>query len=645
MARDHRRLAAIVSFDVAGYSRLMGHDESGTLAALKAHRRELIDPKIAEHEGRIVKTTGDGLLVEFSSVVDAVRCAVEVQRGMAERNAATAADRRLDFRIGINVGDIIIDGDDIFGDGVNVAARLEALAEPGGICVSRVVRDQVLDKLSFSFEDLGAQEVKNIIHPVEVYRVAFDAPAAPAIHVQPRAAFKAPSHASRSMRTPIAAIALVAIGVGGWTAYQASTRSAATIAPYSTQDRRMTFAVLPFQAPADDKAGAQVAAALTDAAQGIQERKVVWAQVASRRSVEQAVKERSSAKDIGAALDVHFLLRGSVAAAGPGYNAELLVIDAPTERVLGTKTFPVAAGAFTARQRENLDTALGWLTFNALQAEVQRARTKPSAALDVRDLSFRAYVNWNEKKRERDEKGAYVAATDLLDRALALAPDDPLALYLTARVNLCDCVEGWSTNVEQQQAIGAAALEKYLRHDPDSTTMLNLKSELFALRGRYEESLLITESVLKRNPDNVEALSDKAYALLKLGRPQEALVALNAMLEVDRSIAVDIAGLAAAVQYTLGQYDAAARMARTAVTQLEREQSRNSRLGAVALTLAAAEARLGHMSQARATLADFNAAVPDARTVSAIKAWMHPAADLAGYEPLFEGLRLAGVAD
>ena len=171
MARDHRRLAAIVSLDVAGYSRLMGVDDSGTLAALKAHRRELIDPKIAEHDGRIVKTAGDGLLLEFSSVVDAVRCAVEVQRGMAERNAGVAPDQRLDFRIGINVGDIIIDGDDIFGDGVNVAARLEALADPGGICVSRIVRDQVLDKLSFVFEDLGAQEVKNIARPVEVYRV------------------------------------------------------------------------------------------------------------------------------------------------------------------------------------------------------------------------------------------------------------------------------------------------------------------------------------------------------------------------------------------------------------------------------------------------------------------------------------------
>src|SRR5262249_31599157 len=171
MGRDQRRLAAIVSADVAGYSRLMEQDESRTLAALKAHRRELIDLKITEYGGRIVKTTGDGLLLDFPSVVDAVGCAVDVERGMAEGNVETPQDHRSDIRIGINLGDIIIDGDDIYGDGVNVAARLQMLAEPGEICVSKVVRDQVLDKLGFTFEDLGAHRVKNISRLVEAYRV------------------------------------------------------------------------------------------------------------------------------------------------------------------------------------------------------------------------------------------------------------------------------------------------------------------------------------------------------------------------------------------------------------------------------------------------------------------------------------------
>src|ERR1700681_3772013 len=172
--RVERKLAAILAAELAGYSRLMGADEEGTLARLKALRRELADPKIKEHRGRIVKTAGDGLLIEFASVVDAVRCAVEVQREMAERNADVPSDRRIEFRMGINLGDIMKDGLDIYGDGVNVAARLEALAEPGGICVSRVVRDQVRDKLTFSFEDMGEQQVKNIARPVRVHRILFD---------------------------------------------------------------------------------------------------------------------------------------------------------------------------------------------------------------------------------------------------------------------------------------------------------------------------------------------------------------------------------------------------------------------------------------------------------------------------------------
>jgi adenylate cyclase len=166
-----RRLTAILAADVVGYSRLMGADEEGTHERLQAHLRELVNPKIEEHRGRIVKNTGDGLLAEFPSIVDAVRCAVEIQRGMAERNAETLEDKRIAFRIGVNLGDVIAEAGDIFGDGVNVAARLEALAEPGGICVSRVVRDQVRDRLDYTFEDMGEQQVKNIARPVRVYRI------------------------------------------------------------------------------------------------------------------------------------------------------------------------------------------------------------------------------------------------------------------------------------------------------------------------------------------------------------------------------------------------------------------------------------------------------------------------------------------
>jgi class 3 adenylate cyclase len=175
-AQVERRLAAILAADVVAYSRLMGADEEGTLARLKSLRHELIDPSINQHRGRIVKTTGDGMLVEFASVVDALRCAVEVQRGMAERNMEAPADRRIEFRVGINLGDVITDGEDIFGDGVNIAARLEGIAEAGGISLSASAYDQVRGKVDVAFADLGEQKLKNIARPVRVFRVLFSAP-------------------------------------------------------------------------------------------------------------------------------------------------------------------------------------------------------------------------------------------------------------------------------------------------------------------------------------------------------------------------------------------------------------------------------------------------------------------------------------
>ena len=210
-----RRLAAILAADVAGYSRLMGADEEGTHERLKAHLRQLVDPKIKEHRGHIVKNTGDGLLAEFASVVDAVRCAAEVQRGMIDREPEVPDERRIRFRIGVNLGDIIAEGGDIFGDGVNVAARLEALAEPGGICVSGTASDQIGDKLPYPFEDRGEQSVKNIPRPVRVYALRPEAVADLPVAGVPIVA----PHRRRSVITAIAAAAaavLVIVASGAW---------------------------------------------------------------------------------------------------------------------------------------------------------------------------------------------------------------------------------------------------------------------------------------------------------------------------------------------------------------------------------------------------------------------------------------------
>jgi len=218
-----RRLAAILAADAAGYSRLMGADEEGTLERLKAHRRQLINPKIAEHHGRIVKTTGDGLLVEFASVVDAVRCAAEVQRGMIDREPEVPDEGRIRLRIGINLGDVIAVDTDIFGDGVNVAARLEALAEPGGICISRTVREQIRDKLPYPFEDRGEQSVKNIARPVRVYALRPEAVADLPASGVPSAAPRRRRSASAAMAA--AATAALVIAVIGWWIWPATRNS------------------------------------------------------------------------------------------------------------------------------------------------------------------------------------------------------------------------------------------------------------------------------------------------------------------------------------------------------------------------------------------------------------------------------------
>src|SRR5947208_3721292 len=254
-ARVARHLAAILAADIAGYGRLMGEDEEGTLAALRVWRREIADPRIREHRGRIVKTTGDGFLVEFASVVDAVHCAVEMQHAMAERNAGITVERRIEFRIGINLGDIITQDHDIYGDGVNVAARLEALAEPAGIWISRVVRDQIRDKLPYFFEDMGEQQFKNIARPVHAYAMSAQAVAA-------TAPSPAPSVSARGglARRPVViaatmALAAIAIAIVGWWAWSRGGLPTASVqppeavapAPSTRSTPRLSVIVLPFE--------------------------------------------------------------------------------------------------------------------------------------------------------------------------------------------------------------------------------------------------------------------------------------------------------------------------------------------------------------------------------------------------------------
>jgi len=325
-----RRLAAILAADVAGYSRLIGADEGGTLQALKAIRAELIDPTIAAHNGRLVKTTGDGLLVEFGSVVDALRCATEVQAGMTQRNATTPADKRIEFRIGINVGDIVVEDGDIFGDGVNVAARLEGLADPGGICVSARVQEDAAGRLDLAFEDLGEQSLKNIARPVRAYRVGV---------------------AGSSSRPPSLSLAL---------------------------PDKPSIAALPFRNMSGDPEQEYSADGMVEESITALSR-IHWLFVIARNSSFTYKGQAVDVKQVGRELGVRYVLEGSVRKAGGTVRITAQLIDAATGTHLWADRFDGSLEDVFDLQDQVASSVAGVIEPALQAAETARSVNRPTA--------------------------------------------------------------------------------------------------------------------------------------------------------------------------------------------------------------------------------------------------------------------------
>jgi TolB-like protein/class 3 adenylate cyclase/Flp pilus assembly protein TadD len=469
-----RRLTAILAVDVAGYSRLMGADEEGTHERLKAHFRQFVDPKIKEHLGRIVKNTGDGVLAEFASVVDAVSCAVEVQRGMIDRDAEVADERRIKFRIGVNLGDVIAEEDDIFGDGVNIAARLEALAEPGGVCISRTVRDQIRDRLPYQFEDMGEQSVKNIARPVRVYSLSPEA-------VADLPAFSAPP--------------------------------ATSISQYPTAPR-LSIVVLPFTNLSDDREQQYFADGITeDLTTDLSRLENMF--VISRYTAFTYRNKSVDTKQIGRELGVRYALEGSVRRSGNQLRVSAQLIDTMTDAHLWAERFDRDTGDLFALQNEITGRLANALGVELIAAEAARPTEHPDA-LDY-FLRGRAVLL---KPRTRD---TYSEAINLFEHALALDPESVEAQSRLAGILVTRVLELTTDSAAADLARAERLVDQALAASPRYALAHFAKGRVLRAQKRWEEAVPEYEGALALDRNMVAALHELGWGKICAGSIEEVI--------------------------------------------------------------------------------------------------------------------------
>jgi TolB-like protein len=465
-----RRLAAILAADVAGYSRLMGADEEGTLERLKALRHELVDPKIAEHYGRIVKTTGDGLLVEFASVVDAVRCAVEVQQAMPERNTGVGAEGRIELRIGINLGDVIVEGDDLYGDGVNIAARIEALADAGGVLVSNTVHDHVRDRLPFVFEDLGEQQVKNIARPVRVYRVR-DA--------------KAAARASAPPMLPL--------------------------------PDKPSIAVLPFANISGDPEQEYFVDGMVEEIITALSR-IRWLFVIARNSTFTYKGQAVDVKQVGRELGVRYVLEGSVRKGGNRVRITGQLIDAATGTHLWADRFDGLIEDVFELQDKVASSVAGVIEPALQAAETARSAGRPTADLTAYDLYLRADAMVLSAARQIPE------ALRLMEQAIERDPRYGPAL---ARAAVCCArlvVDGRSENPEADALKGADFARRALEVAGDDPVILANAAQALANFGEDIGAMMaLVDRALALNPSFARGWHISGAVRLWAGEPDVAI--------------------------------------------------------------------------------------------------------------------------
>jgi class 3 adenylate cyclase/TolB-like protein len=456
-----RRLAAILAADVVGYSRLMGADEERTHERLKSHRRQLVEPKIGEHHGRIVKTTGDGMLVEFPSVVDAVRC-VELQRAMIDRDADIAEDKRIAFRIGVNLGDVIAEAGDIYGDGVNVAARLETLAEPGGICVSGTVWDHIRDKLPYPFEDRGEQSVKNIARPVRVFAMDAEAVASlPPVPALPQITSGRSGVRTRFLLIAASIIAFVVIAATAlwWQWPQKASPTAALRTPAAAPSQtpavtpiaspaapRLSIVVLPFTNLSNDPEQEYFVDAITDDLTTDLSR-ISDSFVIARNTAFGYKGKAVDAKQIAPGLGVRYVLEGSVRRSGDRAQVNVQLIDGETGAHVWADRFETDRRNLAEAQSEITGRLARSLHLELVQDAARRIEQERSIDPDARDFTMRGWASWYRSKSPASVQEAQRA----FERALEIDARSIDAKVGLGLVLAYKAINGFSTSIEEDK--------------------------------------------------------------------------------------------------------------------------------------------------------------------------------------------------
>jgi adenylate cyclase len=642
---ETRKLAAILVSDVVGYSRLAGADEDRILARLRTLRSDLIDPTIAVHHGRIVKRTGDGSIIEFRSVVDAVNCAIEVQRAMVERNAEVAPDKRIEFRIGIHLGDVVEESDgDLMGDGVNIAARLQGVCQPGWICLSEQAYWQVKGRLDLKVTDLGPTQLKNISEPMRVYalQVGVSAEAKPA-----KAAERAGPDKRMAPAPLAAAIAalLILIAAGAWW-FLGANRPVAVVpnAPPPLAAQRLSLVVLPFANLSGDAAQDYLADALTDELTTAIAR-IPDSFVIARNTAFTYKGKPVDAKAIGKELGVRYVLEGSVQPSGAQMRVNAQLIDADSGAHLWADQFDTPRADLLQAQDEIVTRLAYAMELQLPRAEAARVKQAPRADPNAQDLALQCEAGV--------QKGGYVAnetvaASGLCEQALAIDPTNVHAMVWLGRQLWYSVIWGHSADPKGDYDRADRLASQALALAPNYAAAHIMKANVLAHQGRLDESVVEAERALALDPSLVGAFGRLGENYMFLGLFEKSVEYFDKALRLSPHDPSQVAWLhlKAADYFGLKQYDQAIEWARRSIAI-----SPNTDPWPY-FNLIAALALAGHEAEAHEALQNYLALVPTGpKTIAAWKAFAARYTSMPNpryhetFDRYFEGLRKAGMPE